>query len=180
MSKQSREAVEIAKGYSILENGRREEAVKYFEELRSRHVSSARIWLHSAFVLDSIGKESDAIPVYQAALKLGLRGRNARDAYVCLASSLRKVGKSQEGLTRLGAVVGRFRQDVVVELFFALLASDNDRLHDAVRVLSRALLRESSEKDLGRYRDVLRRGFRTVLRVDSSRREKGRKVGKFG
>lgn len=173
MSKRSREADEIAKGYSILENGRREEAVKYFEELRARHISSARIWLHSAFVLDSVGKEADAIPVYETALKLGLRGRDARDAHVCLASSLRKVGRSREGLSRLGAVVGRFRQDVVMELFYALLASDNDRLHDAVHVLSRALLRESSEKDLGKYRAALRREFRTVLSVDSSKRKKG-------
>ena len=64
---------DIAKGRCLLDQGLTSEAIQYFDELRERHPQSARVHLHSAYIYDRIGKEEEAIPLYEQALRLGLK-----------------------------------------------------------------------------------------------------------
>ncbi len=150
---------QIRAGHELLRQKRSRAAVAHFADLRHEYPRNAPVWLHSAFVLDRLGREQDAIPLYEQALELGLRGTDARDALVCLASSLRNVGRPQDAIPHLERALRRFRGDVVVELFAALLLADVGRSGEAVRLLALGLLRESQAPDLARYRDVLRRRF---------------------
>ena len=162
---ESSESREISNGASLLDRGMKSEAVACFAELRKRRPKSARVHLQSAFTLDRLGREAEAVPLYERALSLGLSGADARDAHVCLASSLRNVGRPQQGFDLLGSVKSRFEGDVVFELFFALLATELGRADEAIRVLARSLLRESPAEDLGRYRNVLRERFNHLRRA---------------
>ena len=157
------ESTEISNGRALLDRGRKSEAVAYFAELRKRRSESARVHLQSAFVLDRLGREGEAVPLYERALSLGLRGTDARDAHVCLASSLRNVGRPQQGFDLLESAKPRFEGDVVFELFFALLATEIGRPNEAIRQLVKSLLRESPAEDLGRYGNVLRGKFNSLL-----------------
>ena len=153
------ESREIKDGLALLDRGMESEAIAYFAELRERRPNSARVHLHSAFVLDRMGREEEAVPLYERSLRLGLSGTDARDAHVCLASSLRNVGKSQQGFDILDSAKSRFDGDVVFDLFFALLATETGRTTEAISTLATSLLRESQATDLERYRDVLRGKF---------------------
>ena len=160
---------DIAKGRCLLDQGLTSEAIQYFDKLRERHPQSAQVHLHSAYIYDRIGKEEEAIPLYEQAMRLGLKQVDARDAHVCLASSLRNVGKSHDGFHLLDNVRTQFPKDVVFELFLALLATEIDRPYDAIRTLVKALLRESRADDLGRYRNVIRGKFNRLLDDITSR-----------
>ena len=162
------EDTEISKGRALLDRGGKAEAVAYFAELRKRRPESARVHLQSAFVLDRLGREDEAVPLYERALSLGLRGTDARDAHVCSASSLRNVGRPQQGFDLLDSAKSRFEGDVVFELFFALLATEIGRPNEAIRTLVRSLFRESPAEDLGRYRHVLRGKFNNLLRASGN------------
>lgn len=69
---------EIGTGQKLFRNGETKAALAHFESLRSRYPRVARVWLHSAFLLDRVGRENEAIPLYRQALSLGLRGRDRR------------------------------------------------------------------------------------------------------
>ena len=69
----------------------------------------------SAF--DSTGHSDQAVPLYQEALRLGLTGYRARRTKIQLASSLRNLGRPEEG----------------VALLEPELAAPGDELDDAVR-----------------------------------------------
>jgi Flp pilus assembly protein TadD len=162
-------AGELEYGDELFRKGQRRASVAHFAQLREEHPGEAIVWLRSAFVLDRLGREEEAIPLYERALSLGLQGREARDAMVCLASSLRNVGRTEDGLKHLERARRRHRDDVVVELFSAFLMHDIGRTCEAVDVLVRSLLRESTAPDLERYRRVLRRRFAGAKRRRSRR-----------
>ena len=113
--------------------------------LRRRYPRVAAVWLESGFALDRLGREQQAIPFYEQALRLGLDGPLLRDA-----------------LRRFQQARRRFPNDVVVELFLALGYHDMRRETDALRLTALACLRESVNSGLAPFRDVLRRKFRSL------------------
>ncbi|WP_082954484.1 tetratricopeptide repeat protein [Acidihalobacter prosperus] len=54
--------------------------------------------LDAAFALDKAGRESEAIPLYEQALVLGLRKSRRLPAYVGLGSSYRNIGDYENSL----------------------------------------------------------------------------------
>jgi tetratricopeptide (TPR) repeat protein len=130
--------------------------------LRRRYPRVAAVWLESGFALDRLGREQQAIPFYEQALRLGLDGPLLRDALICLGSSLRTAGRARDALRRFQQARRRFPNDVVVELFLALGYHDMRRETDALRLTALACLRESVNSGLAPFRDVLRRKFRSL------------------
>ncbi|WP_405160241.1 tetratricopeptide repeat protein [Nocardia sp. NBC_01499] len=83
---------------------------------------------------DSTGHSDKAIPLYREALALGLDGSQRRQATIQLASSLRNIGRAEEG----------------VKLLTDELAARSDELDDAVRAFLALCL-----STLGRDREGL-------------------------
>jgi tetratricopeptide (TPR) repeat protein len=131
-------------------------------QLRRRYPRVAGVWLESALALDRQGREEQAIPFYERAIRLGLSGSSLRDALICLGSSLRTVGRAQEAVRRFQQARRRFPGDLVVELFLALGYHDTRQETDALRLTALACLRESGDRKLDPFRSVLRRKFRSL------------------
>lgn len=72
--------------------------------LVDEHPGEARATYEWASVHDFLGRESEAIPLYQAALAGGLEPEIAHQATVQLASSLRNVGRAVEAIRLLEAL----------------------------------------------------------------------------
>jgi Flp pilus assembly protein TadD len=137
--------------------------------LRELHPKSAPVWLESAFALDRLGREAQAIPLYERAIALGLEGSALRDALVCLGSSLQTVGRAKEAVRYLAQAQKQFPGDVVVELFLALGYHDVQQPTHALRLTALACLRESGNRGLAAYRDVLKRKFHSLGKNGASR-----------
>ncbi len=120
------------------------------------------VWLHSALALDRRGREAEAIRLYQRALRLGLMGLALRDAFVCLASSLREVGKSRAALGWLLRAQSRFPNDKVVRLFLALTYHNLGQETKALKLLATAYLDDTKDRDLKSYRSALHRKFKSL------------------
>jgi Flp pilus assembly protein TadD len=131
-------------------------------QLRRLHPENAMVWLHSALALDRRGREAEAIPLYQRALRLGLMGLALRDAFVCLASSLREVGKSRAALTQLLRAHIQFPNDKVVRLFLALTYHDRGQKTKALKLLAMAYLDDAKDRDLKSYRPALHRKYKSL------------------
>jgi hypothetical protein len=113
-------------------------------------------------LLDGFGREAAAIPKYERALRLGLRGTALRNALVCCASSYRNVGKLPKAILMLGRARRHYPQDVVVKMFLALVYHDAGHSARAMRLLGLTCLRELDDKVLSGFRRPLIRKFRAL------------------
>ena len=132
--------------------------------MRQRYPRQAGVWLESALALDRLGREEQAIPFYERAIRLGLSGSALCDALICLGSSLRNVGRVRDAVRKFQQAKRRFPGDVVVELFLALGYHDAAQATEALRLTALACLRESGDRNLEPFRGVLRRKFRSLGR----------------
>ena len=102
--------------------------------------------------LDSTGHSDRAIPLYRAALELGLAADRRRQAVIQLASSLRNLGHAAESVALLTAErdAGSDELDDAVSAFLALALVDLGREREAAALALTALSRH-----LTRYRRSL-------------------------
>jgi tetratricopeptide (TPR) repeat protein len=160
---------QIRDASNLLARGRRAAGLRQFEQLRAEYPKSASVWLESAFALDRLSREEEAIPLYERALQLGLQGTAQRDALVCLGSSLRTVGRSEEAVRYLKQARKQFPSDVVVELFLALGYHDISQVTHALRLAAIACLRECDSRNLAGYGDVLKRKYSSLGKASNGR-----------
>jgi len=92
-----------------------------------------------ASVLDFVGREHDAVPAYEAALAAGLDGDRMPQAMVQLASSLRNIGRADEGAALLRELGEHTIAGAAVQAFLALCLRDAGQPDEALAVALRAL-----------------------------------------
>lgn len=90
---------------------------------------------------DSTGHSDRAVPLYRAALDAGVPGERRRRAVIQMASSLRNLGRPQEGVDLLTAerAAGHDHLDDAVAAVLALALTDLGRAREAVSVAVAAL-----------------------------------------
>ncbi|WP_245953363.1 tetratricopeptide repeat protein [Arthrobacter silvisoli] len=88
---------------------------------------------------DFLGRESEAIPLYERALELGLDDARRSQAWVQLASSLRNVGRPDEAIRLLEGFPGDGIIGDAPDAFRALALFDAGRPGEALRVALAAL-----------------------------------------
>jgi tetratricopeptide (TPR) repeat protein len=104
---------------------------------------------------DVMGQESDAIPYYQKALNIGLKGDDLQECLICLGSSQRVVGRYEEAITTLTKAVGQFPNDNSGRAFLALAYYSNGQCHEAVKLLLDLLLATTEDEDILAYSGAL-------------------------
>jgi cyanophycin synthetase len=102
---------------------------------------------------DRAGREAEAIPEYEDALRLGLPEATAQRALLGLGSSLRNVGRFDDAVRVLEEACGRFPDDAALRAFRALALSSAGRCEEA---LGDTLLLVAERVDLAGYERALR------------------------
>jgi tetratricopeptide (TPR) repeat protein len=104
---------------------------------------------------DSTGHADLAVPLYRAALEVGLTGLRRREATIQLASSLRNLGNPQEAVDLLSAEVHAASDELdgAVCAFLALALADLGREREALAASLTALSRylPRYNRSLARY-----------------------------
>jgi tetratricopeptide (TPR) repeat protein len=103
---------------------------------------------------DRAGREAEAIPEYEEALRLGLPDATRRKAMLGLGSSFRNVGRHDDAVAVLDGACAQFPDDHALRVFRALALSSAGRCEEA---LGDALLLVADEVELGGYEFALRR-----------------------
>lgn len=114
-----------------------------------------------ASVHDFLGKEQEAVPLYEAALAAGLSGDRKPQAVIQLASSLRNIGNPEAAVKLLeGASTNTVTGDAA-DAFLALALRDCGRTDEALQVSLLALSRS-----LPVYRRPVERYARALHEAD--------------
>jgi tetratricopeptide (TPR) repeat protein len=99
----------------------------------------ARILFERASLRDALGFEADAVPLYEAALAANLTSPDRERAVIQLASSLRNLGRADEGFALLGPLVEDDAVGAQASAFAALCLIDLGRNAEAARLARGAL-----------------------------------------
>jgi tetratricopeptide (TPR) repeat protein len=102
---------------------------------------------------DRAGREAEAIPEYEEALRLGLPEEVERRARLGLGSSLRNLERYDDAVAVLEDACARFPDDDALRAFRALALASADRCRQA---LGDVLLLVAERVELGGYERALR------------------------
>ncbi|AKA48296.1 hypothetical protein IX51_03370 [uncultured archaeon] len=78
--------------------------LKKFQEVFEDYSENAVYLFEYASALDFLGKETEAIPLYQRAIKIGLSGKMKTQAEIQLGSSLSVTGENESAISILSRV----------------------------------------------------------------------------
>ncbi|MBC7371145.1 MAG: tetratricopeptide repeat protein [Bdellovibrionaceae bacterium] len=111
--------------------------------------------LQIAWTHDMLGKEQDAIPAYEKALKLGLSGQDLKDAYLGLGSTYRNVGEYSKSKELFEQAIATFPDFRPFRVFLSLTLHNLKEHSKAMEILIKELLATTSDDSIKAYNGAL-------------------------
>lgn len=145
----------LADAMSLRQAGRDEEARLLLLQLHEERPDDPLVNLQCAWVHDKLGLESEAVPFYEQGLRLGLEGRDLRDAFLGLGSTYRALGDYEKAHSTLRRAVAEFPTDRALQTFLGMALYNTGQAKEACEILLRILVETSADPGLGAYREAL-------------------------
>lgn len=135
--------------------GRIEEARQHGLLQLVEHPQHAELHYEVAGLHDSLGRESQAIPLYQKAIALGLSEASLRGAWLGLGSSYRSVGQYAEALAAFEQAQARFPDATEFRVFKAMACYNLGRHKEGMETLLAVLAETTADPTLATYRRAM-------------------------
>lgn len=120
---------------SLRKKGLHTEALTRLQLMLKEAPNNSMAAYEAASVLDFMGRENEAIPLYQIAISGGLPPEQEQDAYLGLGSSLRAVGDSIAATAVFEKAITKYPNSVDLGAFYALALYSSGRGKESVEFL---------------------------------------------
>jgi tetratricopeptide (TPR) repeat protein len=137
----------LATAVALRAAGEVTEAKDLLVQLQGEHPDDPEVNLQCAWAHDLLGLESEAVPYYEAAIRLGLADADRRDALLGLGSTYRTLGRYEDALATL--------DDGGMKVFRAMTLYNNQRAKEACELLLTLLSRTTSDETITVYRRAI-------------------------
>jgi len=124
-------------------------------ELVASATEDFELQYEAACVHDYLGRESEAIPFYLAAISGRLPSEQLRRAYLGLGSTYRALGQYQSAERALREGLARFPDAAELKTFLAVALHNLGRSKQAVELLLTVLADTSADDHLRSYREAI-------------------------
>lgn len=135
--------------------GRIEEARQHGLLQLVEHPQHAELHYEVAGLHDNLGRESQAIPLYQKAIALGLSEASLRGAWLGLGSSYRSTGQYAEALAAFEQGQARFPDANEFRVFGAMARYNLGQHKEGMETLLRVLAETTADPALVTYRRAM-------------------------
>jgi tetratricopeptide (TPR) repeat protein len=144
------EKVKAARAEGSFENAMTVLNAEIAKDPENPAVSLQIAWTH-----DALGKEHDAIPAYEKAIKLGLNGDDLIDAYLGLGSTYRTVGEYTKSKEVFEQAISAFPEFRPFKVFLSLTLHNLADHSMAMEILIKELVATTSDKSIKNYSGAL-------------------------
>ena len=124
-------------------------------KLLERNPADPAVAYQCAWVHDRMGREREAIPLYERAISQGLSGQDLEGAILSLGSSYRATGGYAKAAEVLRDGVERFPQNRAIQVFLAMALHNLNEHERAMEILLRNLAETSSDPGIASYREAI-------------------------
>ncbi len=132
-----------------------EESQALLLELMEKFPDDALVLFEVGGSYDVLGEEEMAVPYYRQSIAAGLDGEDLHECLICLGSSLRVLGETDEAISILEQAVDEFPERNSGRVFLALAQYSEGEADQAVSNLLSLLLKTTSDEDILAYADAL-------------------------
>ncbi|MCJ8008718.1 tetratricopeptide repeat protein [Lederbergia wuyishanensis] len=147
--KQLEEAIELRNSGSHLE------ANELLVRLAEKFSTNADVQYHCAWSFDVLGKEAEAVPYYELALKLGLNDSDAKGAFLGLGSTYRTLGEYEKAGRVLEEGINRYPDFLALRVFQAMTLYNVKNYEKAMEMMLLTLTQTSSDESIQSYRKAI-------------------------
>lgn len=145
----------LERAIRLREAGELEEARTVLLRLLDGNPNDPTVTYQCAWVHDQMGREREAIPLYERAISLGLSGRDLEGAILSLGSSHRAVGGYAKAAEVLRGGVARFPQNRAMQVFLAMALHDLGEHEQAMGLLLCNLAETSFDPEIASYKRAI-------------------------
>ncbi len=135
-------------------------------ELCKENPRNASLQYRAACVHDGLGFEKEAIPFYEEALRLGLRGEELEGAYVGLGSTYRVLGQYSKSIEILLKGSEKFPNSQCFKIFEAMALHESGRHNLAVAMLLHCVADKPGDPSVGLYRRAIQQYASEYGKID--------------
>ncbi|KUF35809.1 MULTISPECIES: tetratricopeptide repeat protein [Lysinibacillus] len=146
---------QIAHLITLRKNGQLEEANQLMVGLVKEHPENAYYQFQCAWTFDSLGKEKEAVPHYEKAIKLGLEPDVLIDAYLGLGSTYRTLGQYEQAEQIFIQAIHEFPEAEHVKVFYAMTLYNLGNHVKSMETLLQTLLRTTNHQGIQDYKKAI-------------------------
>ena len=132
-----------------------EQAEELLTILRTEQPDNAEVWYQSAWLMDTQGREREAVPFYEQAIALGLREDSEKGALLGLGSTYRCLGEYEKAAEVLKRGVEKYPDSREFAVFLAMALYNLQRHQEAMDLLLRVAAETSDNAGVQRYRRAI-------------------------
>lgn len=147
---------ELAAAVRLRELGEHQEAQRRLLDLSARYPDDPQVQFQAAWAHDSLGLEREAVPFYERALELGLRGADRAGALLGLGSTLRTLGQYKEATVILRQGVAEFPEMRALDVFLAMALYNQGEHREAMERLLQVIVDTADDESIDSYERAIR------------------------
>src|SRR5262245_59936168 len=145
----------IAEVMRLREAGELERARALALELVAKYPNDPTSNYQCAWSHDALGLEREAVPFYERAIALGLRGDELEGALLGLGSTYRCLGEYQKAIETRESGAAQFPSQRSFDAFLAMALYNTGMHSQAMERLLRALAETSADASIQRYKRAI-------------------------
>ncbi|QAY65692.1 tetratricopeptide repeat protein [Paenibacillus protaetiae] len=139
----------------LREQGNKEEAKQLLMVLNTEQPGQAHILYQLAWTCDTLGQESEAVPYYEQAIRLGLPQEDEIGAMLGLGSTYRTLGQYEQSASMFRQAVSKYPERREFRIFYAMTLYNLGQHAKAMELLLVELSETSSDPGIREYRRAI-------------------------
>lgn len=124
-------------------------------QLVDHHPNDGFVQYQAAWSFDILGKEANAVPHYEQAIKLGLDEGDMQGAIIGLGSTYRTLGRYEESRKLLEDGMSQFPQNGAMKVFYAMSLYNLHDYRGAMEILLKTIADETADDEIHSYKKTI-------------------------
>ncbi len=146
---------EINKAIDLRSEGKQKESNELLLKLVAEYPEDAFINYQCAWSFDVLGLESEAVPYYEAAIKLGLSGKDLEGAILGLGSTYRTLGEYEKSKNVFIKGMKLFPDNRAIHVFYSMTLYNLNEHNSAMALLLNCLIETTKDEEILSYKKAI-------------------------